>query len=291
VSEVLTLYWRGPLDACNYGCPYCPFARRPIRREVLAEDRAALERFVAWVEAHAERSYAIQFTPWGEALIWPWYQEALVHLSHLPHVAQVGGQSNGSGATAWVDDADRSRLALWLTWHPGEVALERFLARVADLRGRGARVAAGIVAQPGRPEEAERLRDGLPAGTAVWVNAKRPGGRYTEAEVARLTAVDPGFPLDLRGVNSGGLACEAGQRSLLVEGDGTLRRCHLVQRRVGHLYDEGLDAALAPRPCPRARCDCYVGHAWLPVTGLGARGLDVVSRHLHVPVPVRGAED
>jgi hypothetical protein len=44
---------RGPLSSCNYGCAYCPFAKHRETAAELAEDRRAVERFVAWV---AERT-------------------------------------------------------------------------------------------------------------------------------------------------------------------------------------------------------------------------------------------
>lgn len=275
MAEDLVLYWRGPLDACNYGCGYCPFAKRPARQETLQHDRRALDRFVRHIEQHDEWSYTLVFTPWGEALIWPWYQEALVHLGGLPQVRRVGAQSNGSGPSAWT--AQARNLVLWLTWHPSEVPLERFAER---LRGFQASLAVGVVAQPGRVDEVRRLRAALPAGASLWINALRPGGRYTDEEVAALTELDPNFPLDRAGVRSGGRPCAAGERSLLVEGDGTLRRCHLVQRPVGNLYADDLRAVLRPRPCPRALCDCYVGYTWSAGAGLERNGPDRAARWL-----------
>ena len=44
----LSILWRGPLASCNYGCAYCPFAKKVDSRAELARDRRALERFVDW---------------------------------------------------------------------------------------------------------------------------------------------------------------------------------------------------------------------------------------------------
>ena len=44
-DDGLTVLWRGSLESCNYGCPYCPFAKTTDDRDALAADRAALERF------------------------------------------------------------------------------------------------------------------------------------------------------------------------------------------------------------------------------------------------------
>jgi hypothetical protein len=48
-----------------------------------------------------------------------------------------------------------------------------------------------------------------------------------------------------------------------VDGDGTVRRCHFVRAELGNLYDGSYRAALRPRPCPLAVCDCHIGYVHL----------------------------
>jgi len=83
----LMLLYRGPLASCNYDCPYCPFAKRRDPPEALRADRAALDRFVGWVSEQRDTGISVLFTPWGEGLSRSWYRDAIVRLSHLPHVA------------------------------------------------------------------------------------------------------------------------------------------------------------------------------------------------------------
>ncbi|MBB2964346.1 hypothetical protein FHU13_004760 [Methylobacterium sp. R2-1] len=52
-----------------------------------------------------------------------------------------------------------------------------------------------------------------------------------------------------------------------VDGDGDVRRCHVVPARIGNLYDVDFDAALTSRPCPLAQCRCHVGYAHMPHRG------------------------
>ena len=111
----LTILYRGPLSSCNYDCWYCPFAKRQESPADLSKDRAALERFTAWVEDHPRIGLRILFTPWGEALVRRWYQDALVRLTALPHVSRVAIQTNLSCPLNWVDACDKERLALWTT--------------------------------------------------------------------------------------------------------------------------------------------------------------------------------
>ncbi|MHC5543950.1 STM4011 family radical SAM protein, partial [Singulisphaera rosea] len=73
----LSILYRGPLSSCNYGCDYCPFAKRHETASELAKDRRALERFTDWVSGREADRIAILFTPWGEALTRRWYRESL----------------------------------------------------------------------------------------------------------------------------------------------------------------------------------------------------------------------
>ena len=93
MNERLAVLYRGPLASCNYACGYCPFAKRPPDRATLARDRDALGRFVGWVGDAAGWRLELSFTPWGEALVWPWYRDALVQLSRSAHVRQVSIQT------------------------------------------------------------------------------------------------------------------------------------------------------------------------------------------------------
>ena len=125
----LTILYRGPLASCDYDCPYCPFANRHDPPDALRADRAALARFVGWASSAPVAELSVFVTPWGEALVRRWYREALATLSHLPGVRRVAIQTNLSARVDWVADADPGRLALWCTYHPGEIEAERFLRR------------------------------------------------------------------------------------------------------------------------------------------------------------------
>jgi hypothetical protein len=270
----LGILWRGPLDSCNYACAYCPFAKRPPARRVLDADRAAVERFVAWARGAAAWRLQILFTPYGEGLIWPWYREAVVTLSHLEHVALVAIQTNASGPMDFLDHADRRRVALWASWHPSEIERPPFAARIAALHSAGARLSVGMVAAPSRIDDAEALRRELPSDVPMWLNAEKPGLRFSPAERARLEAIDPDFALELRRHRTRGLACRTGDEVISVDGDGAIRRCHFVDDVLGNLYRDDLGALLGPRPCPRATCDCWIGYAHVPALGVRERYLE-----------------
>jgi MoaA/NifB/PqqE/SkfB family radical SAM enzyme len=257
----LTLLYRGPLASCDYDCPYCPFGKRRDTPAQLRADRAALERFTDWADVQDD-SLAVLFTPWGEGLTRSWYRDAIVRLSHLPHVRRVAIQTNLSGRTAWLAAADRTKTALWCTYHPDQTPYDRFLARTRELADLGVRFSVGVVGLPAHLEAARRLRADLPEQHYLWVNAAE-GHTYTDAEAARWTDLDPLFPYSRRPHNSAGLPCRTGESVVSVDGDGTVRRCHFVRDTLGNLYDGSFRAALAPRPCPLAVCDCHIGYVHL----------------------------
>jgi hypothetical protein len=264
----LGLLWRGPLKSCNYACPTCPFAKRHPTPKALARDRRALSAFVGFVATARAWSLEILLVPYGEALVWPWYQEALVRLSHLPHVRRVAIQTNGSAPADFIAHANRERLALCIAWHPTEIPRPAFVDQVRSLHAAGVRLSVGAVAIPAHLDEVEALRHELPAALPMWLNAEKPPRRHHAAVMARFAAIDPFFPLDARPPPSRGRPCATGESALFVDGAGTIRRCPLVAASLGNLYTDELSALLTARPCPRARCDCYIGYAHRPELGL-----------------------
>ncbi|MEU9607479.1 STM4011 family radical SAM protein [Streptomyces sp. NPDC048057] len=258
----LTVLYRGPLASCDYDCPYCPFAKRRDSPEQLRADRAALERFTGWVAEQSQDRLSVLFTPWGEGLVRSWYRRAMVELSRLPHVRRVAIQTNLSCRTDWLADADLDALALWCTYHPGQTPYERFLAKTHELGRRGVRFSVGIVGLPEHLEHARRLRAELPDHVYLWVNAAE-GHAYSDEAADEWTALDPLFPYSRRPHPSAGLPCRTGESVVSVDGSGTVRRCHFVPAELGNLYDGSYRAALRPRACPLAVCDCHIGYVHL----------------------------
>ena len=238
----LSILYRGPLSSCNYTCGYCPFAKRTETRAELDRDRACLDRFTAWAAGRTGDSLGVLFTPWGEALVRPWYQHALATLSNLPHVRRAAIQTNLSCKLDWVEACDRDTLALWCTYHPGETARDRFLAKCRELVSRGVRFSVGVVGLKEHLAEIDALRAELPSDVYLWVNAyKREPDYYPPETVERLTAIDPHFPTNNARHASLGEPCRAGHQAIAVDGDGTVTPVPLHQAAPsGNLYDAGL---------------------------------------------------
>jgi len=258
----LSILYRGRLSSCNYDCPYCPFAKTYDSRAALRRDAQDLARFVDWAAGQERRTLSILFTPWGEGLVRRHYRDAMVRLSHLPAMRRVAIQTNLCVGTRWLDDAERSTLALWCTYHPGQVSRAAFLGRCRELVRRGVRHSVGMVAMLEHLDEIEAMREELPASVPLWINAydERPPGYYSDAQVEALQRIDPHFGFNLTPSRSLGAPCFTGESVVSVDGDGNVKRCHFVAEPLGNLYDGSFEARLGERSCPNPRCDCFIGY-------------------------------
>ena len=260
-AQALRILYRGRLASCNYDCSYCPFAKRRDTRESLRLDAEDLQRFVDWA-CHHPQPLAILFTPWGEGLVRRHYLEALITLSHTPHVQRVAIQTNLSSNLRWVRRANPQVLALWCTFHPSQVSRQTFLGRVAVLRTAGIRFSVGVVGAHEHFADIAAMRAELQPSEYLWINAlsPRPADYYSAEQRAFLTRVDPHFAFNLAPPPSLGAACRAGDTSISVDGDGNVRPCHFLGEPLGNLYDGSFFEQRRAAACSNASCSCFIGY-------------------------------
>lgn len=265
----LSILYRGVLSSCNYDCPYCPFAKRKDSRSTLATDAQQVQRFVQYVQQHTEIQFKLFFTPWGEALIRKYYQQALVDLSHLPNVEKIAIQTNLSCPLDWLQKANKEKIALWSTYHPGQVSREAFLNKCQQLDAMDVLYSVGIVGFKETIEEIEVMRGLLPKERYLWVNAlKKQANYYNEAERERLITIDPLITYNMINHDSAGKACRTGHTVISVDGDGNIYRCHFIKEQLGNLYEHNLQELLKPRACTNATCGCHIGYVHMEHLGL-----------------------
>ena len=186
------ILYRGSLDSCNYDCSYCPFAKKKNTREELLADKKALQKFTKWVGERKER-LSILLTPWGEGLIRKYYQEAMVELSHFESVEKIAIQTNLACNIKWVEAVNKDTFALWITYHPKEVAFEKFVAKCRKLIEMNIDFSIGVVGVKEHFEAIEKLKKAIPE-RYIWINAyKREKDYYSEAEKQWLTEKDKLF--------------------------------------------------------------------------------------------------
>lgn len=260
---MLTILYRGDLSSCNYACTYCPFAKRKDSREQLAKDKADLQRFVAWVGKQSCQ-IAILFTPWGEALIRGYYRQAIAELSHLPNVTKVAIQTNFSCSTTWLQHCNLQKTAFWVTYHPDEIQLERFIATCQQLDQHQARYSVGVVGLKQHFGAIKQLRQRLADHIYVWINAyKRETNYYSKTDVQQLVAIDPYFETNNRHHPSFGEVCATGETVISVNGEGDITRCHFIKYKIGNIYQHSFADYLQPRTCTNTHCGCHIGYIHL----------------------------
>ena len=262
---MLTILYRGPLNSCNYGCSYCPFAKRKVSRPVLQSDAERLDRFLDWCE-NAQERLSIFFTPWGEALIHHNYRTAIARLAALSHVDQVAIQTNLSCSVAWMAALPRAKVGFWCTFHPGETPESVFVEKCRWMSANGVRFSVGAVGKPEHLQNLCELRSVLPEHTYFWINALRgtKARRLSSDEAAAFAELDSLFELNLAGAKSFGRDCDAGWRTIAVDGDGNATRCHFTPGRIGNLYSPDFLEMLKPRTCTARMCRCHIGYSHMP---------------------------
>ncbi|WP_445637610.1 STM4011 family radical SAM protein [Nostoc sp. DSM 114161] len=260
----LTILYRGSLISCNYGCEYCPFAKRQQTTAELAIDKQSLEKFVNWISQHPQHQFSILFTPWGEALIHSCYQQALIKLTQLPNVNKAAIQTNLSCNLDWVEECNKDKLALWATFHSEWVSRDRFLAKCLNLDNKNVKFSVGVVGFPKFKTEIAALRQELPNHIYLWINAvKAELPNLLQADREFFQSIDPLYELNTHHYPSFGHSCRAGKSAISVDGEGTMRRCHFIKEPIGNIYNLEWETALVEQPCTNQTCHCHIGYVHL----------------------------
>lgn len=264
-ESIDTIYYRGSLKACNYGCGYCPFRKRQATQMQIEEDQNGLMRLIGYLQGEQEFGIRnVMILPYGEALIYPHWQSGLGVLSSISGIERVGCQTNASF------DVDRfftaysaagglpDKLRLWCTYHPGEVQEDVFADRCCQLSKRQIRYSVGAVGDVRRIPELTRMKKRLPEGVYFWVNALEGRRReYTEAEIEAFSAIDPYFHLQLRMPKADPTLCLGGKRRIFVDDQGIVYCCNISKVRIGNLYS----GEWQERRCRAKACSCYLAYS------------------------------
>lgn len=258
-------FYRGSLKSCNYNCSYCPFSKKSMETdEKLRKDEAALMRFVDKLTGLCREHFAVLITPYGEALIHPYYIREMARLSRSPFVDFVGCQSNFSFSPPELlkmyetDGGVKEKLRLWGTFHPEMTSVEDFAEKCRGLYESGICFSAGAVGAPWQLEKIRRLRELLPKEIYLWINRMDGLKRaYTDMEIKEFSQIDPYFHVELSENRCDKAAC---LDSCFVEADGSMRHCCLSGSGFGNLYRDFDKKKTFKNPCQRKRCSCFLAY-------------------------------
>lgn len=244
------ILYRGTLKSCNYRCSYCPFSKHRRNQRELARDREQWFSFIKRFQEQAERYNirALMVTPYGEALVHPWYWEGLAQVSALPWVEAAGAQTNLGFQAAEAmrifaeNGGSLSKLRLWATFHPEMTSVQAFVKNCRQLWKAGVQISAGAVGVPEHTGLLQQLRKELPKDIYLWINQMDGLGRpYARKEIQAFSEIDPYFYRELQPHPADVSQC---QGRYFVEGDGRLRLCNISSAGT----------------CSRKRCSCYLAY-------------------------------
>lgn len=261
----LTVLYRGALETCNYACDYCPFAKRKETSQKKAEDIAGLDSFISWIANNTDINFNIFFTPWGEALVFKRYQQAVKQLAAMPNVNKIIFQTNLSSKLDFLAEINSLKLGLWCTYHPTEVARQKFINKTKFLDSNNVKYSVGVVGKPDLFDEIQQLRKELNPSTYLWINAYVDNDQhyiYTEEQRLFLTAIDPLFSFNKPYVSQN-LPCFTGENAIVVDEFGDIFRCHFIKQVIGNIHQNSWQQALQKRVCTRGFCDCHIGYIFL----------------------------
>lgn len=273
-------YYRGSIQGCNFSCSYCPFSKKKDSAAALEKDKGELSRFVRYMGENLTKCTphnAVLIMPYGEAMQYGYYYEALAKLSRIPYVDAVGIQSNFSfsieqmlfryEALGGVKD----KLRLWGSFHPEMITEEFFLQQCEKLMRAGIKYSVGAVAAPKYRNSIERVRKKLPETVYFWLNRMDliktgHGGRkcsYENEDEIFFRETDDYFFLEMAHHKANPLAC---QESVFIEADGTIRGCNQCSSAMGNLYLDGISGVEDDenggirKNCTRKECSCYLSY-------------------------------
>lgn len=257
------LYYRGALKSCNYGCYYCPFAKRASSERELEKDKALLLKFCNYIIDNTfEIPITLLFTPYGEALLHDYYIDAFAMLSRCANIAKVSCQTNLSfDAEHFIDRIDEgggdlSKIALWSTFHPTETRADIFLSKLHYLC-RYIILSAGAVADPSSISDIVDMANNMPEGVYFWLNKMaKMGRRYTEEELKIFKGLYPLFQLELSRFKADIDRCAGGSESLFIDEAGGCYACNMSGIKLGSIYS----GYTKPNDC-KGRCDCFLAYS------------------------------
>lgn len=206
--------------------------------------------------------------PYGEALIHPWYWEALARLTLASSMQAAGCQTNLSFAvkemlcTFYSCGGEIQKLRLWCTFHPSMTSVDHFATQCELLMEENISFCVGAVGDPGELTHILQLRRRLPHSVYLWINPMDGLDRsYEKEEIEAFSQIDPWFLPGLNGFCADwpGSRCSCGKDTLFLNDRGDLFLCNRNRRRVGNLYQKSL-ALPEERFCSAPRCDCYLAY-------------------------------
>lgn len=281
MADSVRIWYVSGQRLCNFRCTYCVSVNDYAKSNAAdwpAEDQARFETIVDWIADQPFR-VGVRLATLGEPFTSRPFLAKAAQLSTRPDTEFVELLTNGSlliRRLGQLDhDGDISKVSLWVTYHPTEIPLARFIdnARFAQERYGCFVVVNGLpfpdnegdIAALKRAAEDAGLRFNLdlgydpltPHGVHTSLDAMVPVLRDREddgiARAIRLGAHPELLDLNMAAMrNLRGQLCSAGHNYFYIGIHGDVYRCSRYQalgkNRLGNILDDGFKVQLAGQP-------------------------------------------
>ena len=281
MPDTVRIWYVSGQRLCNFRCTYCVSVNYYAKSNAAdwpAEDQARFETIVDWIADRPFRT-GIRLATLGEPFTSRPFLSKAAELSTRPNTEFVELLTNGSllkRRLGQLDhDGDISKISLWVTYHPTEIPLSRFIdnARFAQDRYACFVVVNGLLF-PGNEESMGELKHaaedaGLRFNLDLGYDPLTPHGVHTSLEAmvpvlqdreddGLARAVCLGAHPDLLDLNMAamrnlrGELCSAGHNYFYIGIHGDVYRCSRYQalgkNRLGNILDDGFELALTDQP-------------------------------------------
>ncbi|HEU4595763.1 MAG TPA: hypothetical protein VFS10_11535 [Pyrinomonadaceae bacterium] len=134
MSDIVRIWYVSAQRLCNFRCSYCvsvnDYAKSNSKDWLEQEDQDRFKKIVNWI---AERPFrvGVRLATLGEPFTSQVFLSQAAWLTTRPNVAFVELLTNGSLLRQRLNrldrDGDISKLSLWITHHPTEISVSRFI--------------------------------------------------------------------------------------------------------------------------------------------------------------------
>lgn len=281
MPDTVRIWYVSGQRLCNFRCTYCVSVNDYAKSNAAdwpADDQARFERIVDWIAGQPFR-VGVRLATLGEPFTSRPFLAKAAELSTRPDTEFVELLTNGSllkRRLGQLDhDGDISKISLWVTYHPTEVPLARFIdnARFAQERY-GCFVVVNSLLFPDNEDTVIELRRaaedaGLRFNLDLGYDPLTPHGVHTRlgemvpvlregqedgiAGAIRLGAHPDLLDLNMAAMrNLSGELCSAGHNYFYIGIRGDVYRCSRYQalgrQRLGNILDDAFELQLTDQP-------------------------------------------
>lgn len=264
---IYTLYYRNFLKYCNYTCKYCPFKKFKVSETKIEKEIKYLDMFYKYLKSQKDE-FKIFIAPKGESLIFHHFKKFCIDLNKLDNIKEVVIQTNLTTDLKFLDSIDNKKLKLWITYHPTQVNLEKFINKIKILVSKNIDFSIGCVGVKENFNEIKELKlqldnINLYLGKKIylWINAyKDEKSYYSKDDIKFLNKIDMYFDINLNNYSNKNKPCATNYNAFMIDANGDIRRCYKDNKKLGNLYVNDLKNLSEIKNCNKNICTCFIGY-------------------------------